>query len=61
MIAVTIITQPIDYLKTRQMVGNLINYKNFKLMYTGYVLNLFRIVPHFTIIMVTTDYLKSKK
>lgn len=56
--AVTI-TQPVDYLKTRQMVGNSIIYNNFKKMYTGYGLNLFRIVPHFTIVMVTTDFLKS--
>lgn len=59
--------QPIDWAKTRLMNGNLIltlsdfrkgNLINtLKSVYTGYTLNLARVVPHFTITMVISDYL----
>jgi hypothetical protein len=48
----TTIMQPFDYLKTRQIYGlSLYNNTNPLIYFKGLTLSLFRIVPHFTIIM----------
>lgn len=59
-VAVTIL-QPIDYLKTREMFGKSFDYKDLKIMYTGYGLNLMRVIPHFIIVMTMADYLQKMK
>ena len=52
--------QPFDYLKNRQIYGNsLYNTPGIKIYFRGLSLNLFRVVPHFTIIMYTTQFLES--
>ena len=57
----TIAMQPFDYLKNRQMYGNtLYNKPGIKIYFKGISLNLFRVVPHFTIVMGITEYLNDK-
>lgn len=52
----TTITQPFDYMKTRQIYGNSVNAGYNPLQYyKGLSLNLARVVPHFTITMVVVD------
>ncbi len=58
---ITSIIQPIDYLKTRHIANqklwqgwNLSNY------YRGFGINLARTLPHFTILMTVTDFIKKK-
>nr|QZX42720.1 mitochondrial carrier [Mimivirus sp.] len=52
------IMQPLDYLKTRHIYGlSLYQGYNIKYYYKGLFLNLFRVVPHFMIVMTTIDYL----
>ena len=68
----TTIIHPLDYLKTRQIYSMplysnnsdgytsilKIVYANIKQSYKGLSLNLMRIVPHFTILMTTIEFLK---
>jgi hypothetical protein len=54
----TIILQPIDYMKTRQIYGLHIGY-NPIFYYKGLSLNLLRIVPHFMITIMVIEYLKN--
>ena len=57
----TIIIQPFDYMKTRQACGEKIfnGYSSYFLQsYKGLSLNLFRVVPHFTIMMTVTGYIE---
>jgi hypothetical protein len=56
-IVATTIIQPIDYMKTRQVYGNQFNFK-ISGLYKGLSLNLCIIVPHYTIVMGLTDYMK---
>lgn len=57
----TITMQPFDYLKNRQMYGNsLYDLPGIRPYFKGLSLNLFRIVPHFTIVMGMTDYLNNR-
>lgn len=63
----TMLMQPFDYLKTRQLYGNDASYlrsvrqsrasvfSTVSKLYTGLGLNLIRIVPHFTIVMTCND------
>lgn len=52
----TIITQPFDYMKIRQTYGlPFFSGYNPIYYYKGLTLNLLRIVPHFTIMMIITD------
>lgn len=51
---------PIDYMKTRQMSNKVwFHGCNIKPYYRGLILNLMRIVPHFTIFMCVVDCLKN--
>jgi hypothetical protein len=50
----TTIMQPLDYMKTRHISGLSFRGGNY---YAGYLPNLFRIVPHFTITMFIIDML----
>lgn len=55
----TVIIHPFDYMKTRQACGEKIFHSlNPIKYYKGLSLNLFRIVPHFTIMMTVTGYLE---
>ncbi len=55
----TIIIHPLDYLKTRHMLGkNLYEGLNPLKYYKGISINLMRIVPHFIITMTCIEYLK---
>jgi hypothetical protein len=57
----TTIMHPVDYLKVRQMCGvKLYDNFNIKTMYSGYLLNLARIIPHFTIMMIVITKLEEK-
>lgn len=57
-IIATILMQPIDFLKTIQIYqGHIIYNKNPLVYFKGLHLNLMRIVPHFTIVMTTIDFL----
>lgn len=58
----TTIMQPIDYMKTRHVMGNTYNHlqkgniiQAIKPYYKGLSLNLFRVVPHFCITMTVID------
>ena len=57
----TLIMHPIDYLKTRHIYGQKL-YAGWNpiIYYKGLTLNLLRIVPHFTIVMISIDYLEKK-
>lgn len=56
----TTMMQPVDYLKTRHMMGlSLYNGLNLKHYYKGYFINLLRIVPHFVITMCVIEYIIS--
>lgn len=59
----TTICQPLDYMKVRQIYGlSIFSNSNpwyIKQYYKGLTLNLIRVVPHFTISMVITDYMYS--
>lgn len=56
----TVVMQPLDYLKTRHMYGlTLYTSSNPLTYFKGLGLNLFRIVPHFTILMTCLDLLGS--
>ncbi len=54
----TVLIQPIDYIKTRNIAG-VPWYQGMKPMtyFRGCSLNLLRIVPHFTIVMTVTEYI----
>lgn len=56
-IIATTISQPFDYLKTRQVYQGKNLYQNFqwKSLYKGYTLNLARVVPHYAITMYCID------
>lgn len=54
----TILIHPIDYLRTRSLAGVTNKEMTFRGMYRGLSLNLSRIVPHFTIMMSLTEYIK---
>jgi hypothetical protein len=57
----TFVMHPVDYLKTRHVYGQkLCQGMNPLLYYKGLSLNLARIVPHFTIVMVCIDFLSNK-
>lgn len=56
-ISSTIILQPFDYLKTRHVYNQQFHYTQ---LFRGLILNLFRVVPHFTITMVLIDHFKSR-
>lgn len=57
----TVLMQPLDYLKNRQIYGNsLYETKGFQIYFRGLSLNLLRVVPHFTIVVSVTEYLNSK-
>uniref|UniRef100_A0A6C0BDB6 Mitochondrial carrier protein n=1 Tax=viral metagenome TaxID=1070528 RepID=A0A6C0BDB6_9ZZZZ len=57
----TIAMQPLDYLKNRQMYGNdLYGTPGFKIYFRGFTLNLFRVVPHFVMVMSITEFLNKK-
>jgi uncharacterized membrane protein len=56
----TILMQPLDYMKTRQIFGLNFSYSNIRLLFTGLELNLCRVIPHFTIMMFLTEKFKSK-
>ena len=58
-IVATTIIHPFDYMKTRQACGEKIFHGyNPLFYYKGLSLNLSRVVPHFTIMMVVTGYLE---
>lgn len=58
----TTIMHPIDYLKTRHIYGlQLYQGWNPLIYYTGLTINLIRIIPNFTIIMIIIDYLDKKQ
>lgn len=60
-IIATTIMNPIDYLKTRHVTGSSFSYSNIPLLFKGLSLNLLRVVPHFTILMTTIDYLNKNE
>ena len=54
----TTIMQPLDYLKTRHIYGlQLYQGLHPSIYYKGLSLNLFRVVPHFMIVMTSIEYL----
>lgn len=55
----TILMQPLDYMKKRQIYGLTFSYNNLRIMFTGLELNLFRVIPHFTIMMFLIEKLKT--
>lgn len=56
----TTIMQPLDYMKTRHMAGKSPWSSSLKGYFKGFSLNLLRIVPHFTITMTATEFIKRK-
>lgn len=52
--------QPVDWLKTRLMNSQVVTIKDLRHSYTGYGLNLCRIVPHFTIVICLVDHINAK-
>jgi len=57
----TTIMHPFDYLKTRHVAGlDLYTGINIRMLYKGLSLNLLRIVPHFSLVIGISDYLKYK-
>jgi len=53
----TILLQPIDYMKVRQLYGQLFFFGwNLNSYFKGFSLNLGRIVPHFTITITCIEY-----
>lgn len=53
----TTILQPFDYMKTRHVYNQPYHARS---LFTGLSLNLMRVVPHFTITMITIDYINRK-
>ena len=60
-VASTLIMHPLDYLKTRHIYG-LSLYENCNPLsyYKGITLNLFRVVPHFMILMTSIEFLNKR-
>jgi len=57
----TTVMQPVDYLKTRHMMGlSLYNGVNPLHYYKGYTLNLMRVVPHFVITMWVIEFITKR-
>lgn len=54
----TTLLHPIDYMKTRRVLDKKIDFKS---LYKGLSLNLFRVVPHFTITMTLISYIENIK
>ena len=58
----TTIMHPLDYLKTRHIYGlQLYQGLNPRVYYTGLSVNLLRIIPNFTIIMMIIDFLEKNR
>lgn len=58
-VVATTVMQPVDYLKTRGLYGNN-DIPKPRILFRGLSLNLLRVVPHFTIVMTTINYLNNK-
>lgn len=56
----TTLMQPLDYMKTRHIYGNTYKHSLYRIdgYFKGLSLNLFRIIPHFTITMTSIEFIK---